>query len=520
MWQPRLEASGKTIGRLVGSAEGAAGQSVICLLDPPEHALPREAYAEAQVCVSALYREIPADEPFLLGLQEEFRAEVQQRLRPGLALDDAYLAVGGLGIVHALSRASTRPEIVALEDPAFVSAYKGLENSAIEFLRRFAPFFEALVGAFRRAEQSYSSPELAACIALIRKFRRENAIRAADYRARLCEVARAAGVDLASPAYRGIRLYERIQQLEEAASRGTDVNRSKRELAQLIHQTATGGWIAARPAWELFRYSLTTRPLPEEELAAELARADAVLAEEPLPEPAQEVRAAAARLVQERAMTDMRLVRRGEDKGEILGDHGDVVSNLLELAAILELDIEPFQPLASYVQYADADHRLKQLARGAVGAMLDLELKRLEDETLAALARTERDRTLVAAEPVAGFLEALGRFQILHGEEYRSVVAGFRATEFCNSLAAAGVALPGNWQALAAALEANFDTLRNYFDLTILRGKDMASALFRAMKQQNLRRGIVYCDGYQHANLARWFEAREVSYSLVMPAWK
>jgi hypothetical protein len=133
------------------------------------------------------------------------------------------------------------------------------------------------------------------------------------------------------------------------------------------------------------------------------------------------------------------------------------------------------------------------------------------------LAQSERERTLVSLRPTVSFLEALGRYQLEHDEHLRAILAGFSAEAFCRTVSELGASLPTGWESRAHAIDGRLGPLRDFYDLTILRGKDLAAMLLSSMNSRGVTRAVICCDGFLNAMLSRTFDARDVSWSLYIP---
>jgi hypothetical protein len=281
--------------------------------------------------------------------------------------------------------------------------------------------------------------------------------------------------------------------------------------------------IQKRAVWQLHRYLLqappgmaTFREL-DDTTEEEIERIDQMLQEEILPEPPRWVVEKACALVRERCLTDLLLSRPGEDKQDILGGHGALVSNLLELAAVLGIPADVFSRAVKYMQYHYLDQCLNSVTQGEKARAISKSISYLESEIKQCLAQSQVERILIDAESTIDFMESLGKYHIIHDEEKRKVIMNFSIHDTCNSLAQLGISMPQDWEKKAERLDQKFGCVRDFFDLTVLRGKDLASSLIEAMKKRNKVRGVLYCDAYLHENLARWFQAHNVSYSFLFP---
>src|SRR5262249_17823645 len=108
-------------------------------------------------------------------------------------------------------------------------------------------------------------------------------------------------------------------------------------------------------------------------------------------------------------------------------------------------------------------------------------------------------------------------YHILHGEEWRRVVMTLEVVEICNALSGCGLDLSREWRTEAESFESEFVCIRDFFDVTVARGKDLASSICSAMSERSLEKGVLYCDAFLCDNLTRWFQSHNVSYSLLFP---
>lgn len=524
MWQVNFDRHGSNPpGSLASSWQGTSEQTVICLLDPPRNAMPPENYREAQENVSRIYGLIPAFEPFIVGLQDDFwrEADGQGLTGRGGELPDSYLERGGLGIVHALSRVEHRPQIVRLEDEDFYREYMSLQPRAVAFMAESAPFFRAITAAIEKAQNQSFTPPLAKLKALATAYHQESSISLAAYVRELRGLAGAHGVDLTAPRYETLLLYDGVALLEETAVKEEEVRGARNRLAMDINENVARGKFAPRAAWELYRYTLSNRYVEREENDAQAAQLDEMLRAESVPEPPAEVVEKASALVKERCLIDMRVVREGEDKADLLGDHGDAVSNLVELGLILGLDMTAYAVLIDYLRYSALQARM-QARPGGVRAVeaLSQSMLGLEGELERRLAQTENEKALLGLESVASFLESLGRFHLVYDENIRSTVMNLSTFEVCELLARLRLPVAAGWEDQARSFDARFEVVRDFYDQTILRAKDLASGLLSAMRERRVAKGLLYCDGYMREILERWFKGHDISNSFVIPSFK
>lgn len=484
--------------------------------------MPAENYREAQENVSKVYALIPDHDPFVVGLQEDFwqEADKQALARGGRQLPETYFEGNGLGIVHALSKVAAKPQIIRLEDESVNREYTSLSSRAVAFMSESARFFQAITTAIKKARNQHFSPALNKLEKLSNEYH-ESAISLAAYIRELLDFADSLNIDFKTSRYRSINLFDQTSLLEETTVKEKEAQDARSQLALDINDIAVLGKLSPRAAWELYRYTLGNRFSAAEEAEAEVVKIDAMLREANVPEPSTEVREKAIALVKERCLIDMRMVREGEDKAAVLGDHGDAVSNLIELGIILGLDIIDNPVLTDYIHYSFLHTRMTSRSSASQPAEALLQaLLALEEEVTRNLKPNNAEKTLLELKRVASFLESLGRFHLVYDEDLRDVIMNLSIFKTCESLAQLGFPVANNWAETARSLDSRFDSVRDLYDQTILRAKDMASRLLSAMKQHGVIRGLLCCDGYMREILERWFKGHEISHTFVIPKFK
>lgn len=522
MWKADVQRKIKEYGQLYSAWEGSGRSQVVCLLDPPRNALPPQSYQQAQRNLYEMFERIPGKEALVVGLQQDFWNEVRST---NYRVSDDYLDNGGFGVVYGLSKSSPRPDAVELESATFLTEYKRLEDEAIGFMSRSAPFFQVIAKAYREGTENKYSHELQGFLSLAASYRRDHSIELREYVLKLLQRARLLGINVSAVRYKAILVFESIGRLEpqvqeQKQKKTGEVAQPLAEMALLMSQPET---IERRAVWQLYRYLLqapqgmaTARKL-DETAEAEIERIDEMLEQDRLPAPPGEIIEKAGRLVKERCLTDVLLVRPGEDKQDTLGEQGAMITNLMELAAVLDIAPNSFSWLSNYMHYLYFYQRLKTMSGGMEARVLSDSLAHLEREIAERLAVSPSGQVLVEMEPAIQFMEALGRYHILHGEEWRRVVMKFEAVEMCSKLSELGLGLPQQWQIEAQRLDQEFVCVRDFCDLTVARGKDLASSICSSMTERNLDKGVLYCDAFLYENLARWFQSHNVSYSLLFP---
>ncbi len=524
MWEPLLEREIESCTS-PGWWRGSGQRTVFCLLDPPRHALPAEAYRKAQestVQVFAAVQQYRAA-PLPIGLQDDFWTVAQRDLGPAfdrpLAADTAgYIQRGGTGIVAAIAAAKPRPPVLRLESEGFVAAYQRLQQEAISFMEDAAPFFGALVGAWREAEARVATPGVRELRAALEGFRSLQGGLSGSLRG-IAGLARSLGVDLETPAYRPIALYEKIAELEEGLDEAA-TNRDKKALEDEIRARVKPQAVEPRAAVELALYELLDRHEDDEDYRETIAAFRELLAQPVLPPlPDWLPRSVAEKVEGFSGDYLVQAIRiRPEDQHRPHKGHGELVSRLLELAIVLGIDPARYARLQRFVYISNLNHSIHALSGYAAGPALLAAVEKL-GETLLARRASDRERRLLEQDRMARFLAELGRFHLVYDAGLRRVVLGFDLAGFCRLLADLGARLPAGWEERAADLDRRFAAVRELYQRTLLRGKDLAGSLLAGAAQLGASAAILYCDGYLNQILAPWLQGRDISYSFLVPKW-
>ena len=254
MWQADAQRDVQDFAQLYASWEGSGPLQVICLLDPPRHALPASSYQEAQRNVSQLFDRIPGRETFVVGLQEDFMQEL--RVAPPV-LSARYLDEGGLGIVQALKRSEPTQAAISLESADFLKEYKRLENQSIEFMSKAAPFLSLIAHAYSDIKKNYS-PELVSFLSLVAAYRQDSSIGLNAFVDRLLEQARSLSIDLEAPRYKPLLVFEFVSRLESEVrkSKAQKLSELVEPLAGIISLYSQTEMIDLRAVWQFRRYQL------------------------------------------------------------------------------------------------------------------------------------------------------------------------------------------------------------------------------------------------------------------------
>lgn len=520
MWEPLLEREIEDC-TLAGWWRGSGQQRIFCLLDPPRNALPAESYRKAQesmVKVLAAVQQYRAA-PLPIGLQDDFWLEARRDLGSAFnePLSADYIQRGGAGIVAGIAAAKPCPPVLRLESEGFVEGYQRIQQEAISFMEDAAPFLGALAGAWREAEARAFSPGVRELRDALEGFRSlqgglKGALR------RIAGLARAQGVDLETPAFRPIVLYEKIAQLEEGIDEAA-ANQEKKALEDEIRARVKPQAIAPRAAVELALYELLDRHEDDEDYHGAIEAFRELLAQPVLPPLPDWIPRSVAEKVEGSGDYLVQAIRiRPEDQRRPHKGHGELVSRLLELAIVLGIDPARYARLQRFVYVSNLNHSLHALSGHAAGAALQAAVEKLA-ATLLARRASDAEKRLLEQDRMARFLAELGRFHLVYDAGLRRVILGFDLAGFCRLLADLGARLPASWEARAAGLDRRFAAVRELYERTLLRGKDLAGSLLAGAAQLGASTAILYCDGYLHQILAPWLQGRDVSYSFLVPKW-
>ncbi len=513
MWSPRLLSGGNKRGLQVERSDGTARQEVLVLLDPPRNALPRDKYAAAQRNTALLYQDVPRDKPFLVGLQDEPWTELERLGGPGGGAAPAnYLESGGLGIVAALLADTMAPRVARLENAQEVRQFRALEARAIGVMSEVAPFFGQLADVISTGAAQRCSAAGAECFDRAATYHSTPGADNGTYLRWLLAKAESLGVSLAHPRYRAMREYERMGGMErEANQEMLKVQRGL--LGEIVKAIAGSGAMSRRAAWEVHASGI---PGTEENEARLAEIAGWIAADEP-PEPSADAVGDLRTAVRDATEEGVVRVLPGRDKLFLLGPHGEKISSLLELAAVLGLETGDYPHLASAVVYAGSAQAAESdpgTASRVIRASRDL-----EREVFQRAAVSDADRLLLDQIPTFCLLRSVERFQVAHDQEIRATMLRLNVSLLCERLRRLGITPPDGWRETTPRLEDKLDTLRAFFDRTVLRGKDLPGALVRAMCEAGVERGLVCSDGFQHSHVGRWLEGQGIGHVMIAPSW-
>ena len=514
MWEPiyRREIEG---GTLAASWVGPVEKSVIGLLDPPRHAIGDEGYKKAQRGIFDLYKKFQTDTkaPVPVGLQHEFwralNKDGKKRLKD--AAVDKYLARGGFGIVAAIRNATERPHIICLEDDASYLPFEQLKNQAISAMKAAAFFLRALVESYRSASHLYS-PALFEFKALVNQWR-EKKIDFAEYLPAL--ISRASGQGLEIPLE--LNLSARMTALSLGTSQAS-IQWETRRLKDEIKTRSLPGGIDRRAAVELFLYELMDRGSEAVEQQTQIEACQASLSLPLLPFVPDFI----LKQVSERINDDLggyvgNTIRIDpDDQGRPPKGYGELISRLLDLGAILGIDVDKYPNLKRYIYTVNLQSHLQALSTNTFSQFMSDSVDQLESDLADLLVTNDVDRSLVELEPVMLFFDELTQFRIGYASEAQDVIANLNIVSVCEALNALGISLPNGWRVTALDLDSRLNVVREFNRDTIKRGKKLCKSLEQQMDSLKSTTAIFCCDGYLGGVFGSLLKS-EVSYSLLVP---
>jgi hypothetical protein len=495
--------------------------SVLCLVEPPRNALPADAYRRAQQRTVDLYKELQEyrGTPMPVAVQEDFWVQVDQYLSgtQRRSLPKGYVDKGGYGVVEAIAGSGRQPHIVRLESASFLVEYKQMESAAIDFMTRSAALFQSLASGYGQVTARHFSDELRRFKSLSDAFKADT-INLRQYIAAILELSRMLKLDSALPAFRSLLIYERLAQLEDGIDEEA-ANRAKQALVEEMEGLLKPEAIGKRAAVELYLYQLNDR-FRYDASPETIEQIQGLLELPALPMIPDWMRSSACEVIGTGGDMLSDVIKIDHDnRDRPHKGHGELVSRYLELATVLGIDLNRYEVLKSYVYYVDWHHRLQEISSYAVASEMSVALKEVEQMIFDHLARSDEERRLVGLDRTIRFLEELGRYHVVHDSGLRRVVMQLEIVSLCETLKQLGMNPPAGWRQQARRLDQDFGVIRDFYDRTIVRGKDLASRTTASMREEAAEMMILWCEGYLLDVLTRWLEGRNISYSAIFPQW-
>jgi hypothetical protein len=490
MWDPLLR---RELERCtLVHAQVIDGQpAVYCILDPPRYAVGEKAYATAQSNTVALFNQLPHA---TVALQDD--------------LWEDYRSVRSLGISRAIAQAKEPPIVMDIEKGFARAQFEALKSHAVERMSLATPFFTSILAAF----DALASREHSA-FATIRHLRgdfRERKISQATYVRQLARVAESQRVSVPLEivlAARGTELTSRLHA----------VSFEQRKLEEEITARVQAHAFSPHTTVELYLYVLENHHGHDPEYA-ETIRACRMLLEEPEPlvddGMVREVAAAVSSGMGDFLGPGIRIDP--DEQHRPHRGHGEVVSRLIELAPLLDIDVNRYPALQLYLRHTQSMHRLTGLRASGLALGMAEAMRRLETDILFAVAKDDREQAMVALLPLMEVLSELRFFRIEYGDEAREALAGFSAVDLCHRLDDLGAKLPAQMHTDAQAVETWIADVVELHEETVRRGKLLAANLLHEIESRQLDSILLVCDAYLYDVVVGEL-GTAVSYSLLLP---
>lgn len=492
MWDPLLRRDLEHC-TLVDSQVIDGRPSVFCILDPPRYAVGEKPYETAQRNAALLFEELPHE---TVALQREFFQD--------------YLEKRSLGIAMAIAGSKKPPLVLPVEDSDPRAHIQTLTSRAVERMTLATPFFNSLIHAFDQLASGNHTPF--STIKQLHDDHRDRKVSFAAYLRQMMDIARSQGQSVPFELVLAAKAMELTPLLHAAA-----INLEQQRLEQDITARAEAHAFSPRAAVELYLYVLesTRGRKPEHENTINACRA---LLEEPEP-PVDDwvVREVADAIASQMGDFLGPAVRLDPDQQHRphLG-HGEVVSRMIELAPLLDIDVNRYPTLQLYLRHSYILHRLSTLRASGLALGMAEALRRLETDVLFAAASDDRERELIALMPVMELLKELRQFRIGYGDAAREALAGFSAVDLCRRLDAIGANLQAKLHAEAKEVDGWMRDVIELGEESIRRGKLLAARLLAEIESRQLSSVLLVCDAYLYDVVVGEL-GDAVSYSMLMP---
>ena len=511
MWDPLLrrdvESASVRTSRIVES-----DRSLVCLLDPPLHAIGEERYRSAQHSVARLYAEIQrSGAPMPVALQEDFRRAYETARAKPFAGVEPFIDAGGFGIVAALLDAKRRPEIVALEQGFALDDFEERKQRSVRWMERATPFLGTLLTAFDTVARTRTSARFRE-IRTAADDRRAERITLRAWVLRLTDAAAAQGIPLPSH----LTLFRRLLEMDEGIQTAT-IEAEQSRLAGEIKARGDRSSLPPRAAVELYLHELVDRHGADPLHADAIETLRAALREDAVPYDTAIVRHVSAQLVDgfgEYVGPGIR-IRPGEE-GRPHRGHGELASRLLDVAAILDIDISRYPALRDYVYYTNGVHELDALCGFETAGGINDALADLEEEVLHGAAETEVDRGVVRLGETMLLLSELRHFRIGYGAGAQKAMRRLRLETVAGALLTLGATLPAGWEDEARGLDETLDVVTDFNERSAMRGKQLGDRLVAELARRGEGSMLAVCDGFLQ-NVVTGAVTGHASYTFLIP---
>jgi hypothetical protein len=493
MWDPLLRKELSDCA-LLGAQVVEGRHAIYCILAPPRYAIGEEKYAAAQRTINKLLPELPHS---VIGLQNE--------------LWRAYLSGNTLSIAPAVEGFEEKPDVISLEKDIDARSFEDQKAAAITSMACVRPFLDAMLDGWASVARR-CSPAFAELWRAVDRSAADNEGLTAKARdlARRAEVA---GCSVPVELELALRMTRDAAGLSDELVRW-ELNMIERDIAARGKAHA----FSNRSALELYLYRLRDRSGHDERYRDTIVFATELLAEA---EPAVDagVIAEVADLLTDR-MGDV-LVEAVKIKADEqhLRPRGmpERASRLLEIAPLLDIDVNRYPALKLYVYYGNASFDLDARSNSAIWMRVADSIDRLEGDLLTKMVSGPRELALVNVRAALKMMRELRLQHMGYDDADRAALATFSADDLLDQLHLCDVALPVDIEAQASAVDQAMADIYSFLDRTMVRGAQLARSILREMQDRDLETFLVVFDGYLRGAVAGALGS-EVSYSMLTPS--
>lgn len=490
MWDPILR---KEIDKctLISSQVIPGRPAVHCILDPPRNAIGEAKYAAAQGNIAGLLANLPHA---VIVLQYDFWLAYRRR--------------DPLSIAGALRKFKEKPAVLSQENFDDHQIFQRMQADSVGHMTQVGPFLDSLLQA-RETVAAGCSPEFAAAWSDIESdgFDTEVGPRIRHLRPHIARARCSVPIEVA--------LIEKMSDLGDRIDNNT-VHWEHKMLTREIAARARAGAFSDRSALEIYLQRASPQPNDSGEHEETLAIGTALLGQPEVAVDAWIIREVIDAISD--PMGDVLfsgIITRGDQRTP---PRGDMIARVMELAPLLDIDVNRYTSLQVAMRYSHLDEQLRQHGKSATSSRVLEAFRRLEGDILDALATNDADLTLIELRPVLAVVRELRRFHMGYDDNSRAALATFSAMVVLDQLHDLDVSLPPAIESTAAEVDAWMREIHAFLDHNMLRGARLAKAVLHEIGTRQIDNVLLICDGYLHPTLAGAF-GDDVSYSMLAPAF-
>jgi hypothetical protein len=195
---------------------------------------------------------------------------------------------------------------------------------------------------------------------------------------------------------------------------------------------------------------------------------------------------------------------------------GEVVSRLVELAPLLDIDVNRYPSLPLYVHYSHLLHALETSGTTGLGVRIGGAIERLEDDLCAALPRGADDHALAELLPAVTLMHTLRRGLIGFDASDVDALIDFSATAMLATLAELGCVVAPEWAAQAVHADEQMRVVAEFSQRAEQRGRQMALELHGELVARGIASAVLLFEGYLCSSVLDGL-ARDVAYTMLIP---